>query len=620
MKGVTDTINSLIGGRGRNAVSRDKFRFQDGEVDLDLTYITERIIAMGLPGSGVDQLWRNDIDQVARFFDKYHRGHFCIYNLSGEEYDYSKFHNSVVDFGFPDHGTCPLEFLEKICKAMKKYLLEAPDNIIVVHCLAGRGRTGTIIAAFLIYAGMFDDGYKALEFFAKQRSSKSEGVITPSQIRYVDYFNSVMTQGHQLTNKPFVLNRIVMTPCPVIGEKGFKPVIIVYRLGTKENPEESLWSGNTDHAARYKRGTPDVTYKIEPHGCFVEGDVQLKFYHRAKTRMEHTSILNSGGFKKVEQAMSLSSFPLICLFRTTFHTSFLPVDQDGNAVLELRKNQLDGMFSGQAHIPALPDNFRLKIFFGPRPTPGALSKSKPMPPAQILYQEHTYAPGLELSNSGIPLGTSVRCHSASSSNPGSPVYPSGFSPFSMRHSAPAAGFVLAPAASSPVPSSPLTTGSQIFYSSGVMSGPASAPAPASSFIIAPQQQQPPQPYHSGSGIFQSPQAASSFIAPPSLSLSGSSHPTYSPAPYAGSDYYTYASTGSGSGSGSGSGILMMASAAPGYMAPHSGSHTTTTTNPYAPTTFPLPTDPILPPPAGGYQHPPQHPTYYTYSGPPPGSY
>jgi hypothetical protein len=36
----------LISSKARNAVSRDKFRFIDGELDLDLTYITDRLIAM----------------------------------------------------------------------------------------------------------------------------------------------------------------------------------------------------------------------------------------------------------------------------------------------------------------------------------------------------------------------------------------------------------------------------------------------------------------------------------------------------------------------------------------------------------------------------------------------
>jgi hypothetical protein len=46
MELVGKGINAVLGGKGRYAVSKDKYRFQNGTYDLDLTYITERIIAM----------------------------------------------------------------------------------------------------------------------------------------------------------------------------------------------------------------------------------------------------------------------------------------------------------------------------------------------------------------------------------------------------------------------------------------------------------------------------------------------------------------------------------------------------------------------------------------------
>jgi hypothetical protein len=37
--------------------------------DLDLTYITPRVIAMGFPSTGVEAVYRNPMPEVKRFFE-----------------------------------------------------------------------------------------------------------------------------------------------------------------------------------------------------------------------------------------------------------------------------------------------------------------------------------------------------------------------------------------------------------------------------------------------------------------------------------------------------------------------------------------------------------------------
>ena len=43
---------------------------QDESFNLDLTYITPQIIAMGLPSEGIEAAYRNPIGQVSRYFEE----------------------------------------------------------------------------------------------------------------------------------------------------------------------------------------------------------------------------------------------------------------------------------------------------------------------------------------------------------------------------------------------------------------------------------------------------------------------------------------------------------------------------------------------------------------------
>ena len=53
-------------------VSKNKRRFKDDKYDLDLTYITNRVIAMSFPGGGFRKIYRNSIDKIREFLDERH--------------------------------------------------------------------------------------------------------------------------------------------------------------------------------------------------------------------------------------------------------------------------------------------------------------------------------------------------------------------------------------------------------------------------------------------------------------------------------------------------------------------------------------------------------------------
>jgi phosphatidylinositol-3,4,5-trisphosphate 3-phosphatase/dual-specificity protein phosphatase PTEN len=70
----------------RKLVSKKKKRFVDEKngFNLDLTYITPRIIAMGFPSTGIEAVYRNPMPEVQRFFKTRHEGHYKIINLCSE--------------------------------------------------------------------------------------------------------------------------------------------------------------------------------------------------------------------------------------------------------------------------------------------------------------------------------------------------------------------------------------------------------------------------------------------------------------------------------------------------------------------------------------------------------
>nr|XP_044633178.1 phosphatidylinositol 3,4,5-trisphosphate 3-phosphatase TPTE2-like isoform X1 [Equus asinus]XP_044633180.1 phosphatidylinositol 3,4,5-trisphosphate 3-phosphatase TPTE2-like isoform X1 [Equus asinus]XP_044633181.1 phosphatidylinositol 3,4,5-trisphosphate 3-phosphatase TPTE2-like isoform X1 [Equus asinus] len=140
----------------RRMVSGNKRRYRKDGFDLDLTYITGRIIAMSFPSSGKHSFYRNPIKEVVRFLDTKHRNHYQVYNLCSERsYNPKRFHHRVHRIMIDDHNVPTLKEMLTLSKEVIEWMAEDKRNIVVIHCKGGKGRTGTMVCACLIACEIF---------------------------------------------------------------------------------------------------------------------------------------------------------------------------------------------------------------------------------------------------------------------------------------------------------------------------------------------------------------------------------------------------------------------------------------------------------------------------------
>uniref|UniRef100_A0A8C2Z7L1 Transmembrane phosphatase with tensin homology n=1 Tax=Cyclopterus lumpus TaxID=8103 RepID=A0A8C2Z7L1_CYCLU len=165
----------------RRMVSENKRRYQKDGFDLDLTYVTDRVIAMSFPSSGKQSFYRNPIREVARFLDTKHEGHYKVYNLCSEKgYDPQFFHYKVERVFIDDHNVPSLEDMLKYTANVREWMSADPKNIIAIHCKGGKGRTGTLVCTWFIDSDQFE-------------SAKS---------RYVGYYETMKTKFNRRLPPP----------------------------------------------------------------------------------------------------------------------------------------------------------------------------------------------------------------------------------------------------------------------------------------------------------------------------------------------------------------------------------------------------------------------------------
>ncbi|KAK4183452.1 nucleoporin POM33 [Podospora australis] len=195
------TMASLL----RQIVAGPRVKHQD--TGLDLCYVTKDIIATSGPSQTYPQrAYRNPLDRLVAFLDAKHGENWAIWEFRAEGTGYpdEAVYGRIRHFPWPDHHPPPFGLVPLIVGGMKSWLSSSEEEkkrVVVVHCKAGKGRSGTMACSYLIA----ECGWTAEDALARfterrMRPGFGAGVSIPSQLRWVSYVDR-WTKGGK---KPYI--------------------------------------------------------------------------------------------------------------------------------------------------------------------------------------------------------------------------------------------------------------------------------------------------------------------------------------------------------------------------------------------------------------------------------
>eukprot|EP01084_Bolivina_argentea_P125223 221884_1 len=220
----------------KNISSSEPQQFIEAE-QLGIYYITNNVLAMGYPsqeslfsGTSIENISSKNstiskltkfvsdslANKISKYLNKYHNEHYMIWNLSEKSYDTKIFYDQVIEFKFPGYPSPPLQQLFELLSSIDNWLSSNNKNIAIIHCQTGKGRTVTVISAYLAWSKYNNfTPAKALLHCCKIMNGTIKNMTIPSQTRYLAYLTKILINKQIPKQNPLIIQRVIIHKIPI---------------------------------------------------------------------------------------------------------------------------------------------------------------------------------------------------------------------------------------------------------------------------------------------------------------------------------------------------------------------------------------------------------------------
>ncbi|XP_008061296.1 tensin-3 [Carlito syrichta] len=242
--------------------------------ELDLTYITERIIAVSFPAGCSEESYLHNLQEVTRMLKSKHGDNYLVLNLSEKRYDLTKLNPKIMDVGWPELHAPPLDKMCTICKAQESWLNSDPQHVVVIHCRGGKGRIGVVISSYMHFTNVSASADQALDRFAMKKfyDDKVSALMQPSQKRYVHFLSGLLSGSVKMNASPLFLHFVILHGTPNFDTGGVcRPFLKLYQA-MQPVYTSGIYTVGPENASR-------ICIVIEP-AQLLKGDIMVKCYHK----------------------------------------------------------------------------------------------------------------------------------------------------------------------------------------------------------------------------------------------------------------------------------------------------------------------------------------------------